>query len=355
MVENPPLVLPQTFMRSFATWWHDPANEIETHVQTILFGAPARALLETQIEAGAGAFVGIVRTPWETDRLYAPYDAEPRDVPAVWISAANGDRLLALLRGGRARGRLRAASSVAEATSHNVTGVLRGPSDDWVIVGSHHDGPWASAVEDASGVALVLAQARYWAGIPEIERPHNLLFLLNAGHMAGGAGLRRFTTVNEAFIRERVVLELHLEHVAREARVEDARLVPTDAPEWRWWFTSFIPPLEEIVADAICREDLGRSLLMPPQGFPPGNARPPTDAARFHPLSPIVSLLSAPMYLFDPADTVEMVHEESLVPLTRAAVRIVDATGDHTAAGLRARVYERPRPAPLPPCEEPES
>lgn len=351
VVETTPVQLPQTFMQSFSTWAYDPRGEIPTHVQTIFFAPPVRAQLEAQIEAGAAALVGILRAPWETDRLYVPYDAESRPIPAVWLSPANGDRMLDFLRGRAAHGRLHVERTQGDATSHNVTGVLRGASDEWVIIGSHHDGPWASAVEDASGVALVLAQASYWSRVPESERPHNLLFLLNAGHMAGSAGLKQFTSTRQDFIENDVVLELHLEHVAREAAAREGRIVPTAEPEWRWWFTSRIPPLEDAVADAICREDVGRSLLMPPDGFPPGGARPPTDGGRFHPTAPIVNLLAAPMYLFDESDTIEMIHEESLVPLTRAALRIVASTRSQTAASLRAETYVAPRETPIAPCE----
>ena len=77
-------------------------------------------------------------------------------------------------------------------TSYNVVGELPGADEDMVIIGSHHDGPWASAVEDASGVAMVLAQAAYWSLIAPPQRPHRLIFLLNAGHMSGGAGVRGF-------------------------------------------------------------------------------------------------------------------------------------------------------------------
>jgi hypothetical protein len=351
VVENRPLMLPQTVASAFATWLYDPTHEVPTHVQTVLFAAPARALLQAEIDAGAAGFVGILRTPWETDQFYAPYDAIQRPLPAVWLSASNGNRLLDFVNGQPAHGRLQVERSLEPATSRNVTGVLRGASNEWVIIGSHHDGPWASAVEDASGTAMVLAQARYWSRVPQRERPHNMLFLLNAGHMSGGAGLKHFTSAFADFISSEVLLEVHLEHVAREARAENGRLLPTDAPEWRWWFTSFIAPLEEIVADAICREDLERSFIMPPEGFPPGNSRPPTDAARFHPQTPLVSFATAPMYLFDAADTIEMVHAPSLVPLSRAVIRIVEAMRAHTAAELRGAVYAPPRAAPLPPCQ----
>ena len=89
---------------------------------------------------------------------------------------------------------------------------------------------------------------------------------------------------------------------------------------------------------------------MPPEGFPPGSEHPPTDAAFFHPLAPIVSFLTAPVYLFDEADTIEMIHEPSLVPLTRAAVRIIEGVRDQSAAGLRSQVYVPPRANPIPPC-----
>src|SRR5262249_31110854 len=154
-----------------------------------------------------------------------------------------------------------------------------------------------------------------------------------------------FVTENRDFITNDVVVEVHLEHLAREPRAENGRIFPTDRPEWRWWFTSFIPPLEEVVADAICTENLGRSLIMPPEGFPPGAATPPTDAAFFHPTTPIVSFLTAPMNLFDESDPIAMIHEPSLVPVSRAAIRIIAAMRGKTAAELRAARYTPPRAA----------
>lgn len=144
-----------------------------------------------------------------------------------------------------------------------------------------------------------------------------------------------------------VVVEIHLEHAARQAVGVDGKLVATDEPEPRWWFTSQIPPLEQAVSNAICDHDLKRSLMMPPSGFPPGSENPPTDAAFFHPHSPIVSFLTAPVYLFDEADTLDKVHEPSLVPLTRATIDIVNAMANRSAASLRADVYSPPRSAPL--------
>jgi hypothetical protein len=45
-----------------------------------------------------------------------------------------------------------------------------------------------------------------------------------------------------------------------------------------------------------------------------------------------------------------MVHEESLVPLTRATVRIIESMRGVNGAALRAAVYEPPRASAIPPC-----
>ncbi|HSP54436.1 MAG TPA: M28 family peptidase [Dehalococcoidia bacterium] len=188
-------------------------------------------------------------------------------------------------------------------------------------------------MEDGSGIALVLAQATYWSQVRQEERPHRLVFLLNSGHMAGGAGCRAFVEEHRAELA-RTVLEVHLEHAANEFAEVDGRLEATGHPEARWWFTSRIPRLEASVREAIEGEGLGRSLLMPPTAFGP---RPTTDGSEFYVAGvPIVNYLTAPFYLFDSCDTMDKIHRPSLVPVTRAAIRIVEATARVSAAEMRA-------------------
>ncbi len=346
------LAWPQRQMRDeVATWAYDPGGEFDTLTQVLPMSVRFQKIMDPEIAAGAIGFIGILDFPWETDRYYNPYDAQPRSIPGLYLSRANGERLKTFMAEAPTRARISLQRKQAPAVSHNVLGSLPGRSDDWIVIGSHHDGPWNSAVEDASGTALVLAQAYYWSQLPQAQRPHNMLFLLNGGHMSGGAGLHHMANTRNDFLQQHVVTEIHLEHAAREARVSDGKLVPTDKPEVRWWFTSFIPQLEQSVARAICKEKLERSLIMPLEGFPsPASKHPPTDAAFFHPLTPIVSFLTAPMYLFDPADRLNMVHEESLLPLTRAVIDIVNDLDGVSAAGIRESIYAPPRAEKMPAC-----
>ncbi len=335
--------VPAAFLRDeLATASYDPANDFDQLIHTQPFGPRILEVMEPALRAGALGFIGIVGQGWESDRYFVPYDAVSRDLPGVWITPATGQRLLEAIESGqRVEARIRSQSSQYGARSHNVMGTLPGRSNEWVILGSHHDAPWCGAVEDASGTALVLAQAHYWSQIPERDRPWNFLFLLNGGHMSGGAGIRHFVATHRDLI-DRSVVAIHLEHVAREPRVENGTLLPSDEVTPRWWFTSRIAPLEAAVSEVLRNHDLRRSLILPPNAM---FENPPTDGSLLHPAGvPIVQLLAAPEYLFDCGDRVEMVHEDSLLPITRAVVDLVTSLSLSSWDGARLRALDRDRP-----------
>jgi hypothetical protein len=313
---------------------HDPGRTLAGATQVLPFGPEIMHVMEPAIAAGARAFVGaLAGYPGDSCRYYVPYDGVARPIPGAWIRGSDGARLREELASGPLCVRLRADVSREPLVSHNVIGELPGADDEIVVVGSHHDGPWASAVEDASGTALVLAQAAYWSRVPREERPHRMLFLWNAAHMSGGAGCRAFLDAHAAQL-ERIVLELHLEHAAREFAESAGRLAPTGRCEPRWFFTSEIPLLRAAVRDALEAEGLSRSLILRPDALAP---IPTTDAGFFHERGvPLVNFLAAPFYLFDAMDDLGKVDRASLVPLTRWAIRMIEATHGRSARAMRA-------------------
>ena len=313
---------------------YDPGGTLAGASQVLPFSYQFMAVMDASIAAGARGFVGVLSDyPGDSKQYYVPYDAIARAIPGVWINRIDGARLRDRLSGaGSVDGTIVSRAIRHDITCYNVVGELPGADDDVVIVGSHHDGPWASAVEDASGVAMVLAQATYWSRVAPADRPHRMVFLLNAGHMAGGAGVRAFIERHKAELA-RVVLEVHLEHAASEIVERDGGLVASGHPEPRWWFTSRLAPLEAIVREAIIAEHLDRSMILPPEVFGP---IPTTDGGPFHLAGvPLVNFLTAPFYLFDAIDTLDKIHRPSLTPVTRAAIRIIAATRGVGAAAMR--------------------
>lgn len=318
---------------------YDPGGTLAGTNQVLPFSHHLMAVMDAPTAAGAIGFVGVLCDyPGNSHRYYVPYDGVARAIPGVWISGNDGATLRRLCDAGSVRCTLVNRSIHHEITSYNVVGELPGADDDTVIVGSHHDGPWSSAVEDASGVALVLAQATYWSRVAPAERPHRLVFLLNAGHMAGGAGVRAFIERHRAELA-RVVLEVHLEHAANEIVERDGVLVASGHPEPRWWFTSRLARLEGVVREAIAAEQLERSVVLPPEVFGP---MPTSDGGPFHLAGvPLVNFLTAPFYLFDAMDTLDKIHRQSLVPLTRAAIRIIASTRGVSASAMRESAAAR--------------
>ncbi len=347
LYDEPLMRVPHATLAAAATWSYDPESTWTATSQTLPFGPDFQEVMEPAMEAGAIGFVGVLAAyPGDSHDYYVPYDGLARPIPGVWVSGSDGARLRELAASGAARAHLTVASVRETVTTYNVVGELPGADDEIVIIGSHHDGPWSSAVEDASGVALVLAQAAYWSRMPREERPHRLLFLLNSGHMAGGAGARAFIEAHRPQL-EGVVLEVHLEHAASEFAEVGGRLEPTGHPEARWWFTSRIPRLEDAVRAAIEAEGLGRSLILRPDIFGP---RPTTDGGDFHLAGvPLVNYLTAPFYLFDAMDTMDKIHVPSLAPVTRAAVRIIESTAGVSGAAMRAGRVVGPPQAPFRP------
>jgi hypothetical protein len=331
------LRIPPTFVvGDEAARIYDPARTLAGATQVLPFGPEIMHVMEPAIAEGARAFVGVLAGyPGDSCSYYVPYDGVARPIPGAWVRGSDGARLRAELGRAPLRVRLRVEASRELIFSHNVIGELPGADDEIVVIGSHHDGPWASAVEDASGSALVLAQAAYWSRVPREERPHRLVFLWNAAHMAGGAGCRAFLEAHAAEL-DRIVLELHLEHAAREFAETGGRLAATGRCEPRWFFTSEIPLLRAAVRDALEAEGLERSLVLRPDALGP---IPTTDAGFFHEHGvPLVHFLAAPFYLFDAMDDPGKVDRASLVPLTRWAIRVVEGTRGRSAAELRARL-----------------
>ena len=320
--------VPQEIIASQALEVVAPDDFIATDNQPIPFGTRNGDLFSDffapTIERGGVGMIGVL-DGLGTDQYYAPYTGRDVDLPAVWIGEEPGTELLDALATDTATATMRVRAERTVVPSGNVVGRLEGSSDQWVVIGTHHDAPWASAVEDATGIAQVLAQARHWASVPMEDRPHNLLFVAATGHMAGAAGTSALVAEHRELLDD-TVLALYLEHVALRAEMTDRGLEVRDEPEPRWWFVTDRPDLRALVGDSLRAEALDRDLILPAVGFFGGQA-PLSDAA---PLSlanvPVVSLITTPIYLFDPRDTLDKVDVEGMEEVRAATIRMIEAT-----------------------------
>jgi len=271
---------------------------------------------------GAVGFVGILADYYDRNTFYNElYVEEPCKwpIPGLWLSRSDGARLKASLKKDGNQATLVLDGTVTPGTAYNVIGMLSGKSDDIVMVHSHHDAPWSSAVEDASGVAEVLALAKYFGGVPKEQREKTLMFVSLDTHFSMYQG--HLDLIKK--IRDRkmnVIVDIVLEHIGKEVVEKDGQLVETGFVEPRGIFVTENPFLIALVTQAVERHNLERTVVLPTYTI----LGVPTDAGDFNRRGfTVISLISPPLYIYDSIDTPDKVAFDQLNPVAQAFADII--------------------------------
>ena len=343
------------FLKSGAHFIHDLENSIPDgplHCANWLitnFSAYYQAW-----QRGGAAFIGLLKEmPINGCELYVPYDGYLKKLPAAWIGRENAE----IVRKAARRNSIFELSSDGETNtidSHNVIGTIPGNSRESIIVTCHHDAPFASAVEDASGLAVLLALAETFSKRREkLER--NLIFLAASGHFHGAAGTRSFVEKHRNGLLKNTVAAIGVEHIAEEVE-EDGHggYRKTGRPEVRALFMDKTPALIRVVEESVRNARLDRSLAVDAFLFGP---EPPCDSAPFFTAGiPSVCHISGPLYLFDPHDTIDKVRTEDLPKAAQMFSQCIESIdsipADELSRGMKRRRDDPPSPPPswfLPP------
>lgn len=152
---------------------------MERSVDGAGYGSAVRVRTRGPAEAGRrGALAVVIRSIGTSEQRIAhtgrtQYDDAAPKIPALALSNADADRLVARLAEGPARLRIRLeARTLPAATSANVIGEIPGETDEIVLLGAHLDS-WDTtpgANDDAAGVAIALEAARLIGQLPRKPR-----------------------------------------------------------------------------------------------------------------------------------------------------------------------------------------
>ena len=113
--------------------------------------------------------------------------------------------------GDRVKLRLSLASETKTGiTSGNVIATIAGRSPRHIIVNAHADGYFQGGDDNASGVAVLVGLAKYFAKQPQPE--HTLVFVASGGHHGPGNGPASLVAMHPELKDTRLIL--NLEHVA---------------------------------------------------------------------------------------------------------------------------------------------
>jgi hypothetical protein len=98
--------------------------------------------------------------------------------------------------------------------AQNGVAIIRGNSDETIVIDSHADAWFDGAGDNADGLAVTLALARHFAK-PENKPERTLVFVASAGHHSPGInGPRNFISANPD-LAKKAVLVINIEHVAQ--------------------------------------------------------------------------------------------------------------------------------------------
>lgn len=107
-------------------------------------------------------------------------------------------------------------------TAQNVFGTIPGESDEIIVINAHLDSWFDGAGDNADGVGVLVALARYFSQ-PDKKPARTLLFVGSGGHHSSGLnGPANLVTMNAGLLKK-AVLVTNLEHLAQ---------FQIDAPGW---------------------------------------------------------------------------------------------------------------------------
>jgi hypothetical protein len=197
----------------------------------------------------------------------------------------------------------------------SVLGTLPGTTDEEVFIIAHIDGFFEGALDNASGVAVMMNLLEHYAKLPRSERRRNIRFMGSAGHH-GGPGTAWLHDARDTELAKTALL-INLEHVAavRTKNWGSHLRQSTGVSPMRWWVWGS-QNLLDIALSSFSHFNVGITADMDTgaSGEIGGIAR---DA-------PSIQVITSPEVKHTEQDTPEWVPASGLEQIARAYARIID-------------------------------
>ncbi|MDP7338491.1 MAG: M28 family peptidase [Vicinamibacterales bacterium] len=217
--------------------------------------------------------------------------------------------------------------------SPSVYGTLPGTTDETIYVMAHMDGYYDAALDNASGMAVMIGLAEHFAKVPLEQRRRSITFIGTAGHHVGSP--------NAPYLRDQGMLEktallLNCEHIAPTQFIafnNELRLTNTVSPR-RWWVHGS-QQLLDITLDAY--RTFGVTVIGEMDGRATGEMMSIDKDA------PSVQLIRSPEHKHTDGDIPGLVPAAGLEAVARAFAKIIDGVNGLDLAALQAATMRSSR------------
>jgi len=320
----------------------DFADRVVTGKAAVLYGFPnpggrgntalTLGALRRAEEAGAAAVLMIVGFPGNVvNQPQGGADRPPAKVPVIMLGDRDGRVLREMIERRESPSvRLRLAVEMRTGLkTANVWGVLPGASDENIALMAHADAFFEGAMDNASGMATLVALAEHYAKIPRAERRRTMTFFTTfAHHSPSGeqAGIRWVHHHMQPMFAKTALL-VNLEHTAQVATyLIGEAFIPSNHVSARRWYVGGSNRLRDIVLTTF--QEYGIALYSRAEGRPGGElSHVYTDAPSFH-------IIDHTVYHTD-MDTLAAVPAYGLEQSARAFAKIIDQVNSVELRDLR--------------------
>ena len=215
--------------------------------------------------------------------------------------------------------------------SASIIGTLPGTTDEEIYILAHLDGYFEAALDNASGISVMLTLAEHFAARPQSERRRNIIFVGTAGHHVGSPGSRWMHDNRETALAD-AALMINCEHVSVTQTVYwGPSMRKTDIPSPRRWWVHGSDRLVDLVLDAY--RTFGVAVWDHMEDRAAGEMG---SVARD---LPSIQIIRSPEIKHTDQDIPDWVPEAGLEAVARAYAKVIDEVNQLDRAALRP---ERP-------------
>lgn len=268
-------------------------------------------------------------------------------VTTMWLGTDDMNAVRGLIEKGPVKIQMQLTTEMRSGLKDaNVWGTLPGMTSEEIFIKAHHDGYFEAAMDNASGVATVVALAEYFAKVPKAQRRRTITFLSVAAHHGGGD--REWMADPAHPIRPDTALMINCEHTAVVTSMTFGdRLRQTTSIDPRRWTVIGSDKLSALVVKAFTTS--GVTLYEEMEGGfeedgPVSAARAAAAAAAaarpsMPPDMASINLIHSPQqYYHNDNDLPKYIPPSGLAAVTRAFAKIIDEVNKLDRSELKRSV-----------------
>ncbi len=213
----------------------------------------------------------------------------------------------------------------------NVWGTLPGATDEDILIFAHHDAYFEGAIDNASGMAVMVGLAEYFSKVPQAQRRRTLKFVTTSGHHAGSTGVA-WMHDNRQTLFAKTAVALNVEHVsATQTYIRGPVLRQSNNIAARRWWVYGSSKLATLALNAF--KTFGVTVYHEMEETCCG------DSSAIQRDVPNVVLMESPVYYHTDHDRPDVVPEAGLEAAGRAYAKLIDQVNKVERRDL---LYEAP-------------